>query len=101
MGFLAHFNLTLAGEKSNLLSYQILVFLLPLEVLSEILRGGMDIAKQAGIPILGGHSIKDKEPKYGMVVTGESLNGNLIKNSTAKAEDQLILTKPVIQQNSY
>ena len=67
---------------------------LPLEVLSEILRGGMDIAKQAGIPILGGHSIKDKEPKYGMVVTGVS-NGPPIKNSTARVGDSLILTKPL------
>ena len=43
---------------------------LPIEVLHQILKGGNDIAKNAGIPILGGHSIKDKEPKYGLVVTG-------------------------------
>ena len=67
---------------------------LPLEVLTEILRGGMDIAKEAGIPILGGHSIKDKEPKYGMVVTGIS-NGPPIKNSSAQIGDSLILTKPL------
>ena len=67
---------------------------LPLEVLTEILRGGMDIAKEAGIPILGGHSIKDKEPKYGMVVTGIS-NGPPVKNSSAQIGDSLILTKPL------
>ena len=67
---------------------------LPLEVLTEILRGGMDIAKEAGIPILGGHSIKDKEPKYGMVVTGIS-NNPPIKNSSAQKGDSLILTKPL------
>ena len=43
---------------------------LPLSVLTDILRGGSDIASDAGISILGGHSIKDKEPKYGLVVTG-------------------------------
>jgi len=67
---------------------------LPLEVLTDILRGGMDIAKEAGIPILGGHSIKDKEPKYGMVVTGIS-NNPPIKNSSAQKGDSLILTKPL------
>ena len=67
---------------------------LPLEILTEILKGGADVAKEAGIPILGGHSIKDKEPKYGMVVTGIS-NGIPIKNSTSKIGDSLILTKPL------
>ena len=69
---------------------------LPNIVMENILRGGIDAAKEAGIPILGGHSIKDKEPKYGLVVTGESQdNGTLIKNSTAKVGDELILTKPI------
>lgn len=67
---------------------------LPLEILSDILRGGADIAKEAGIPILGGHSIKDKEPKYGMVVTGIP-KGAPVKNSTANIGDSLILTKPL------
>ena len=67
---------------------------LPLKILSEILRGGADIAKEAGIPILGGHSIKDKEPKYGMVVTGIP-KGRPVKNSTANIGDSLILTKPL------
>ena len=43
------------------------------------MQGGTDIAKKANIPILGGHSIKDKEPKYGLVVTGKPQNGKLIK----------------------
>ncbi len=68
---------------------------LPNHVMEDILKGGMAIANEAQIPILGGHSIKDKEPKYGMVVTGEALNEELIKNSTAKPGDQLILTKPL------
>ena len=67
---------------------------LPLEILSEILRGGAKVAKEAGIPILGGHSIKDKEPKYGMVITGIP-KGTPVKNSTANIGDSLILTKPL------
>lgn len=68
---------------------------LPKEVLSEILRGGSDKAKEAGIPIVGGHSIDDKEPKYGLVITGEVEESKLIKNSTAHEGDALILTKPL------
>ena len=67
---------------------------LPLDILSEILRGGSEIASNAKIPILGGHSIKDSEPKYGLVVTGTP-HKNPIKNSTAKVDDMLILTKPL------
>ena len=65
------------------------------DVMADILKGGSDIATEAGIPILGGHSIKDKEPKYGLVVTGKPLKNELIKNSNAKAGDHLILTKPI------
>lgn len=68
---------------------------LPLEVLHEILRGGSDIAKQAGIPILGGHSIKDKEPKYGLVVSGIVNKKQIIRNNNAQINDNLILTKPI------
>ena len=65
-------------------------------VMKDILKGGLDVAKKASIPILGGHSIKDSEPKYGLVVTGEpNKNKELIKNSTAKVGDHLILTKPL------
>ena len=68
---------------------------LPLSVLTDILNGGVDIAKEAGIPILGGHTIKDKEPKYGMVVTGEVHPDKLTRNDTAKIGDLLVLTKPL------
>ena len=68
---------------------------LPKEVLSEILRGGSDKAKEAGIPIVGGHSIDDQEPKYGLVITGEVDESKLIRNSTAHEGDALILTKPL------
>jgi len=68
---------------------------LPLTVLDEILKGGMSKAHEAGINILGGHTVDDPEPKYGLVVTGEVLEKDLIRNSTAKAGDILVLTKPL------
>jgi len=68
---------------------------LPLEILSKIMQGGLEITKKAKIPILGGHTIKDPVPKYGLVVTGRLEKKNLTLNSTAKAGDVLILTKPL------
>ncbi len=68
---------------------------LPKEVLIEILRGGTDKAKEAGIPIVGGHSIDDIEPKYGLVVTGEIAENKLVKNNGAQTGDALVLTKPL------
>ena len=68
---------------------------LPLEILTKIMQGGLEITKQANIPILGGHTIKDPVPKYGLVVTGRVEKENLTLNSTAKAGDVLILTKPL------
>lgn len=68
---------------------------LPKEILQAILQGGADKAKEAGIPIVGGHSVDDKEPKYGMVVTGEVQENHLVRNSSAKPGDALILTKPL------
>ena len=68
---------------------------LPLGILTKIMQGGLEITKQADIPILGGHTIKDPIPKYGLVVTGRVEKKNLTLNSTAKAGDVLILTKPL------
>jgi selenide,water dikinase len=68
---------------------------LPKEILSEILQGGADKAKEAGISIIGGHSIDDQEPKYGLVVTGEVSQNHLVKNSGAKPGDAILLTKPL------
>lgn len=69
---------------------------LPLEILGEILKGGSDVAKEAGIFVLGGHSIDDKEPKYGMVIIGRVENeSDLYRNSTATVGDVLVLTKPL------
>jgi selenide,water dikinase len=64
-------------------------------MLREILRGGGDAATEAGAPVVGGHSIDDAEPKYGMAVTGVVHPDRLVRNSTARAGDELRLTKPV------
>ena len=68
---------------------------LPLEVLQEILRGGADKAAEAGFPIAGGHTIIDDVPKYGLAVTGLVHVDRLVRNSTAKPGDALMLTKPI------
>jgi selenide,water dikinase len=68
---------------------------LPLETLGQILAGGQSKADEAGIPILGGHSVDDPEPKYGMCVTGLVHPKRILKNSGAKPGDVLILTKPI------
>ena len=68
---------------------------LPLTVLGEILNGGSVKSQEAGISILGGHSIDDKEPKYGLVVTGKISLDKIVTNGGAKPGDYLILTKPL------
>ncbi|MGI8411653.1 MAG: selenide, water dikinase SelD [Solirubrobacteraceae bacterium] len=65
------------------------------EVLGEILRGGAEVAAQAGIPILGGHSIEDAEPKYGLAVIGVVHPDRLLTNAGGRAGDRLVLTKPL------
>ncbi len=66
---------------------------LPKSILTDILQGGADKADEAGIPIVGGHSVDDKEPKYGLVVTGEIHQDRIWKNSGARPGDALVLTK--------
>jgi selenide,water dikinase len=65
------------------------------EVLTAILRGGAEIAREAGVAVLGGHSIDDPEPKYGMAVTGVAHPERVVRNSTARSGDLLFLTKPL------
>lgn len=77
----------------NIIGFPINV--LPKLDLIKILQGGIDKAQEAGISIVGGHSIDDPEPKYGLVVTGEVAEENLITNSNAQPGDKLILTKPL------
>ncbi len=64
-------------------------------VLAEILAGGDEKAREAGINIIGGHTIKDAEPKYGLAVTGIVHPDRVIRNSTAQPGDMLVLTKPL------
>jgi selenide,water dikinase len=68
---------------------------LPLTILSDILRGGLDKVHEAGIEILGGHSIDDKEPKYGLAVIGTVHPDRVMRNRGGRAGDSLILTKPL------
>jgi selenide,water dikinase len=65
------------------------------ETLGEILRGGQEIAEQAGVAIGGGHSIDDPEPKYGMSVTGTVHPDAVLTNCGGRPGDQLFLTKPI------
>ena len=64
-------------------------------VVDEIIRGGSDIAREAGIPIMGGHSVDDPEPKYGMVVVGEAQEDAVVTNAEAQAGEVLVLTKAI------
>lgn len=61
----------------------------------EIIRGGAEKAAEAGIPVLGGHSIDDTEPKYGMVAVGEVDPEAMLANEGARPGDDLVLTKPL------
>lgn len=65
------------------------------KILSEIMRGAADKALEAGVTIVGGHSIDDKEPKFGMAVTGLVHPERVRANAGAKVGDRLILTKPI------
>ncbi len=69
--------------------------LLDRNILSEILRGGSEIALQAGIAIIGGHSIEDQEPKYGLCVIGEVDPRAMLRNNGAQPGDLLVLTKAI------
>jgi selenide,water dikinase len=68
---------------------------LPMELLREVLRGGMDVASEAGCHVAGGHSIDDPEPKYGMAVTGLADPARLLRNDAACAGLPISLTKPL------
>jgi selenide,water dikinase len=65
------------------------------DVLRSILRGGAEIAAQAGVAIIGGHSIDDPEPKYGMAVCGVVHPAEVLTNAGARAGDALVLCKPL------
>jgi len=68
---------------------------LPYELLGDVLRGGADIAREAGAFVLGGHSVDDPEPKYGMVAIGEVHPDRIVTLARARVGDVLLLTKPL------
>jgi selenide,water dikinase len=68
---------------------------LPLDLLGEVLKGGAETVARAGAAILGGHSIDDPEPKYGLVVVGEVHPDRITTNAAARPGDRLVLTKPL------
>ena len=68
---------------------------LPHEILGEILSGGASKAEEAGVLIVGGHTVDDAEPKYGMSVTGVVHPGKQVTNAGAQPGDVLVLTKPI------
>ena len=68
---------------------------LPPEISSEILRGGAEKAREAGVVIAGGHTVQDKEPKYGLVVIGFADPRRLLTKAGARPGDRLVLTKPL------
>ena len=68
---------------------------LPYDLLGDVLRGGADIAREAGAFVLGGHSVDDPEPKYGMVVIGDAHPNPILTLARARAGDVLVLTKPI------
>lgn len=68
---------------------------LPLEIMGEILRGGAEKAAEAGVVIVGGHTVDDPEPKYGLSVTGRVHPDAVVRKGGAKPGDLLVLTKPL------
>jgi selenide,water dikinase len=68
---------------------------LALDLAAEVLRGGLDVAHEAGCHVAGGHSVDDPEPKYGMAVTGVADAGRLLRNDAGRPGGPLSLTKPL------
>lgn len=86
MGATPRFALSIVGFPSGRL---------PLELLGDILEGAVDTAREAGIEIVGGHSVEDTEPKFGLAVTGFVHPARILANSGARMGDRLVLTKPI------
>ncbi len=69
--------------------------MMDISILKEVLRGGLDKMREAGVILVGGHSVEDPELKYGLSVTGVIHPDKVIHNNGARAGDRLILTKPL------
>ena len=68
---------------------------LPTAIITEILRGGSEMARQAGVIIAGGHTVQDQEPKYGLVVLGFVDPRHMLTKGGAHPGDLLVLSKPL------
>jgi selenide,water dikinase len=68
---------------------------LPTSLLSEVLQGGQDVATSGGFAVVGGHTIDDPEPKYGMAVTGEVHPDRILTNAGLRSGQDIVLTKPL------
>ena len=68
---------------------------LSLDILGEILKGGADKCSEAGVTVIGGHTIDDPEPKFGLAVTGFVHPDRVVTNASARTGDRLVLTKPL------
>jgi len=68
---------------------------LPFDLLGEVMRGGADVVRAAGAFVLGGHSVDDPEPKYGLVAIGEAHPDRIVTNAGARPGDALVLTKAI------
>lgn len=68
---------------------------LPMELLGEVLAGAAEVTVRAGCPMVGGHTIDDPEPKFGLAVIGEGHPDRLLTNAAARPGDLLVLTKPI------
>ncbi len=86
MGARPLFGLNIVGFPSNRL---------PMSVLTRILQGALDKAAEAGVSVIGGHTVDDTEPKFGLAVTGIAHPDRIVRNSTARPGDALVLTKPL------
>jgi len=86
MGARPLFGLNIVGFPSNRL---------PMRVLQQILQGALDKAAEAGVSVIGGHTVEDTEPKFGLAVTGIVHPERVVRNSTARPGDALVLTKPL------
>lgn len=85
----------MGGQPSLALNIAALPDQLPVEISSEIIRGGAEKAREAGVVIAGGHTVKDQEPKFGLVVIGFVDPRKMVSKGGLKAGDVLVLTKPL------
>src|SRR5262245_26980630 len=69
--------------------------LVPAKTIATILRGGLEKAREVGCAIIGGHTIRNPEPVYGLAVTGMVAPSNMLTNARARPGDLLVLTKPL------